>query len=80
MRYNVIGVFMSRQTIQRAVVDELQQYGQPISVGKLVQRIRDGHPEFKQVADFDFRSAVLAMTAVGIVESTATNEVAIRPI
>jgi hypothetical protein len=68
---------MSRQAIQKAVVEELRQYGRPMSVRELVERIRRDRPELKQVADFDVRSAVLAMTAIGAIESTATNQVAV---
>lgn len=69
---------MSRQAIQQAVFDELRQSARPLSVRELVERIRRGRPEFKHVADFDFRSAVLAMTAIGAIESTPTNQVAVR--
>ena len=69
---------MSRQAIQKAVFDELRQSGRPMSVRELVERIRRQRPGFKQVADFDFRSAVLAMTAIGAIESTPTSQIAVR--
>jgi hypothetical protein len=69
---------MSRQAIQQAVFDELRQSARPLSVRELVERIRRERPEFKQVPDFEFRSAVLAMTAVGAIESTTTNQLAVR--
>ena len=69
---------MSRQAIQKAVFEELRQSGRPMSVRELLERIRRERPEFKQVADFDLRSAVLAMTAIGAIESTPTNQVAVR--
>ena len=67
---------MSKQAIQEAVVNELRQSGHPLSVRELVGRIRQ-RAEFSQVPDFDFRSAVLAMAAVGEIESTSTNQVAV---
>ena len=69
---------MSKQAIQKAVVEQLRQSQRPMSVRELVQRIRQDRPEFKQVADFDFRSAVLAMRTSGAIESTSTNQVAVR--
>jgi len=67
---------MSRQDIQKAVLNELRRSAHPISVRELVEQVRKRLPEFKQVSDFEFRSAVVAMTAGGILESTPTNEVA----
>ena len=69
---------MSSKTVQKAVLAELRQHEQPISVRELVARIREAHPEFRTVADFDFRSAILAMTAVGAIESTSTSQLALR--
>ena len=68
----------SKQAIQKAVVEQLRQSQRPMSVRELVERIRRDRPEFKQVADFDFRSAVLAMRTSGVIESTSTNQVAVR--
>jgi hypothetical protein len=56
----------------------LGQHGQPMSLRQLLERIRQRGPEFKQVADFDVRSAVLAMTAIGTIESSPTNKIAVR--
>ena len=69
---------MSKQAIQKAVVEQLRQSQRPMSVRELVDSIRQARPEFKQVADFDFRSAVLAMRTSGALESTATNQVTVR--
>jgi hypothetical protein len=69
---------MSKQAIQKAVVEQLRQSQRPMTVRELVGRIRQQRPEFKKVADFDFRSAVLAMTTSGAIESTSTNQVAVR--
>lgn len=68
---------MSGKTIQKAVLMELKQHGQPISVRELVARFRRDHPEFRDVADFDFRSAILAMSAVGTIESTPSNQIVV---
>jgi hypothetical protein len=73
-----LGGPMSKQAIQKAVVEQLRQSQRPMSVRELVERIRRDRPEFKQVADFDFRSAVLAMRTSGAIESTSTNQVAVR--
>ena len=69
---------MSSKSVQQAVLAELRQYGQPISIRELVARVRQGRPEFRAVADFDFRSAILAMRAIGAIESTPTNQVTAR--
>lgn len=69
---------MSSRSVQKAVLAELRQYGQPISIRELVARVRQGRPEFRAVADFDFRSAILAMRAIGAIESTPTNQVTAR--
>ena len=68
---------MSKQAIQRAVVEELRRSARPLTVRELVERIRRS-AEFNQVPEFDLRSAVLAMTAVGEIESTSTNQIAVR--
>jgi hypothetical protein len=73
-----LGGPMSKQAIQKAVVEQLRQSQRPMSVRELVERIRRDRPEFRQVADFDFRSAVLAMRTSGAIESTSTNQVAVR--
>ena len=73
-----LGGPMSKQAIQKAVVEQLRQSQRPMSVRELVERIRRDRLEFKQVADFDFRSAVLAMRTSGAIESTSTNQVAVR--
>lgn len=67
---------MSKQEIQRAIVDQLERSQGPMTVGKLLQSIRQQHPEFRTVADFDFRSAVLAMRMSGAVRSISTNQIA----
>lgn len=69
---------MSNRSIQKAVLAELRQYGQPISIRELMALVRQGRPEFKSVADFDFRSAILAMRAIGAIESTPTNQITAR--
>lgn len=61
--------------IQQAVFEELHQSQRPMSVRDLIEQIRREHPEFKQVADFDFRSALLAMKISGMIESTSTNQI-----
>lgn len=69
---------MNSKSIQKAILAELREYGQPISIRELIARLRKGRPEFTTVADFDLRSAILAMTAVGAIESTPTNQVTVR--
>lgn len=66
---------MSRQAIQKAVYDALRQSGRSMTVRELVDLVRHQHPELQQVADFDIRAAILAMTAVGAIESTSTGQV-----
>lgn len=70
---------MSNKSIQKAVLAELHRDGQPLSVRELIARVRQGRPEFTTVADFDVRSAILAMTAVGAIECTPTNQITVRP-
>lgn len=69
---------MSKQAIQQAVAAVLTRLRHPISVRALMEEIRTEKPEFRDVPDFDFRSAVLALTANGTIQSTSTNEVEIR--
>jgi hypothetical protein len=73
-----LGGPMSKQAIQKAIIEQLRQSQRPMSVRELVERIRRDRPEFRQVADFDFRAAVLAMRTSGAIESTSTNQVAVR--
>ena len=70
---------MSRQLIQKAVLTALQRAHQPVSVRELMERLRTADPAFNNVADFDIRSAVLAMAANGTIQSTSTNQVEVRP-
>lgn len=70
---------MSRQAIQKAVITVLQQSGEAIKVRDLMSKIRNEKPEFRDVPDFDFRSAVLALAANGTIHSTSTNAVEVRP-
>lgn len=68
---------MSRQAIQNAVFTVVRSSGQPLRVRTLMERIRE-KPEFRDVPDFDLRSAILALTANGTLQSTSTNELEIR--
>lgn len=68
---------MSGKSIQKAVLMELKQHGKPISVRELVALVRRDRPEFRAVADFDFRSAILAMSAVGAIESKPNNHIVV---
>ena len=69
---------MSRQDVQKAVIAELRSSEQPLRVGDLIEAIRKQKPEFADVRDFDFRTAVLALTANGQIHSTSTNRVEVR--
>lgn len=71
---------MSRQVIQKAVFTALQRVHHPISVRELMEQLRTDDPAFRDVPDFDIRSAVLALTANGTVQSTSTNQVEVRPV
>lgn len=67
---------MSKQEIQQAIAEQLERSEGPMTVGELLQNIRQQRPEFRKVADFDFRSAVLAMRISGAVRSISTNQIA----
>ena len=69
---------MSRQDVQKAVIAELRSSEQPLRIGDLIEAIRKQKPEFADVRDFDFRTAVLALTANGQIHSTSTNRVEVR--
>lgn len=69
---------MSSKSVQQAVLAELRRHGGPLSVRDLLVRVRQAKPEFRAVPDFDFRSAILAMTAIGAIESDATNQLKAR--
>jgi hypothetical protein len=70
---------MSTQTIQKTVLTVLQLAHHPISVRELIAQVRAQNPDFISVSDFDLRSAVLAMTANGTIQSTSTNQVVVSP-
>ncbi len=69
---------MSRQLIQKAVFTTLQRVHHPISVRELIEHLRTDDAAFNSVPDFDIRSAVLALTANGTIQSTSTNQVEVR--
>ncbi len=68
---------MSRHQVQRLVVDELRKANAPVTVSALISQIRREHPAAHQVTDFDIRSAVVALTAFGTLDMTASSEVAV---
>ena len=69
---------MSRQDVQKAVIAQLRSSERPLRVGDLIEAIRRQQPGFAAVRDFDFRTAVLALTANGQIHSTSTNRVEVR--
>jgi hypothetical protein len=69
---------MSRQDVQKAVIAQLRSSEHPLRVGDLIEAIRREKPEFANVRDYDFRTAVLALTANGQIHSTSTNRVEAR--
>ena len=69
---------MGRQIIQKAVVTALMSSQEPMSVRELIAQVRKANPAFGNVPDFDIRSAVLAMTANGTIQSTSTNQLEVR--
>ena len=68
---------MSRHQVQRLVVDELRKSNVPLTVSALISQIRREHQTVQQVTDFDIRSAIVALTAFGTLDMTASSEVAV---
>lgn len=69
---------MSRKKVQEAVLAELRRSPTPVGVRDLVERIRRGQPALGAVSDFDVRAAVLAMMAIGAIDSTLSNRLSAR--
>jgi len=66
--------------LQQAVLAELRRNGRPMSIRELFSVVRSSDPELESVPDFDLRSAILAMHAIGAIESDAANHISLRPV
>lgn len=68
---------MGNDKIRPAVEQYLRQQGTPATIGEMAAQIRDANVDLRNVSDFDVRSTVLRMMAVGQLESKETNQIAL---
>ena len=68
---------MGKDQVQQFVISELGKTSDPISVSDLLTRIRSTYAEAVSTPDFDFRAAVVALTAHGTLDMDTNSRVSL---